>query len=434
MVDTNNWKEYYRQRVVSAAEAVRVIKSGDRVVYGHAAAQPMALHNAMVGRAGELMGVEIVHGFALGKTDYCKPEYAKSFVHNSVFNNAGTREAQWEGRAEFTPVHMSELDKLFRVRLPVDVLLTQVTPPNDRGEVSMGVSVDYCRAIVDHAKIVIAQVNPNMPWTAGEAVIPLTSIKCFVECDDPIPEIPETVQVSETDKAIAAHIATLIRDGDTIQTGVGAVPDTVLSLLRNHKNIGIHTELASTGIMRMMEKGVITNTKKSLDAGKVVCTLMGGTREFYDYVSHNDLFEMRRCSYVNNPLIIARQKKICAMNSALQIDLFGQVCADMIGPRQFSGVGGQLDFLRGAAMAEGGRSIICIPSTAKKGAVSRIVPRLDAGACVTDTRYDVMYVVTEYGIAELWGKTNKQRASALINIAHPDFQEALERDFYEGTK
>ncbi len=434
MDGSNDWKEYYRQRVASAEEAVKVIRSGDRVVYGHAAAQPGALHDAMVGRAGELKGVEIVHGFALGKTDYCRPEYAESFVHNSIFNNAGTREAQWAGRAEFTPVHMSELDKLFRTRLPVDVLLTQVTPPNDRGEVSMGVSVDYCRAIVDHAKTIIAQVNPNMPWTGGEAVIPLTAIDCFVECGDPIPEIPETTQVGETDRAIAGHIATLIRDGDTIQTGVGAVPDTVLSLLENHRDIGIHTELASTGIMRMMEKGVITNSKKSLDAGRVVCTLMGGTREFYDYVNHNELFEMRRCSYVNNPMVIARQKNICAMNSALQVDLFGQICADMIGPRQFSGVGGQLDFLRGAAMAEGGRSIICIPSTAKKGTVSRIVPRLDDGACVTDPRFDVMYVVTEYGIADLWGRTNRQRAAALINIAHPNFREALERAFFERSK
>ena len=247
----------------------------------------------------------------------------------------------------------------------------------------------------------------------------------------PIGEIPEATKVTEIDTSIANYIATLIHDGDTIQTGVGAVPDTVLSLLGNHKDIGIHTELASTGVMRMIEKGVITNAKKTLDQGKVVATLMGGTREFYDYVDHNPLFVMRKVSYVNNPLIIAQQKNICAMNSALQVDLFGQVCADMMGPKQFSGVGGQLDFLRGAAMAEGGRSIICLPSTAAKGTVSRIVPHLTPGACVTDTRYDVMYVVTEYGIAELWGKTNKERAKALIEIAHPKFREELDKAYFE---
>lgn len=431
MESINSWNNYYKSRIVSADEAISFVKSGDRVVYGHAAAQPASLHDALIRKANDLENVEIVHGFAMGKADYCLPEYEKSFIHNSIFNNKGTRKAHWDGRAEFTPVHMSELDKLFEIRLPVDVLLTQVSPVDKNGNVSMGISVDYCRGIVDHAKLVIAQVNPNMPWTGGDAVIPVTAIDYFVEYSDLIPEIPESTKISSVEKSIAEHIATLIHDGDTIQTGVGAIPDTVLSLLENHKNIGIHTELASTGVMRMIEKGVITNDKKTLDKGKVVCTLMGGTREFYEYVNHNPMFEMRRASYVNSPLIIAQQKNICAMNSALQIDLFGQVCADMIGPKQFSGVGGQLDFLRGAAMAEGGRSIICMPSTAAKGTLSRIVPRLDIGAAVTDTRYDVMYVVTEYGIANLWGKTNKQRAKELIKIAHPSFKETLEKAYFK---
>lgn len=427
----NEWKENYQKKLISADEAVKFIRSGDRVVYGHAAAQPIVLHDALIRRADELREVEIVHGFALGKADYCDPKYVKSFVHHSVFNNAGTRQAHWEGRAEFTAMPMSELDKWFPLRAPVDVLLTQVTPPDENGYVSMGVSTDYCREIVDHAKIVIAQVNNNMPWTNGEAVVPVTAIDYYVEHDDPIPEIPEPVSISDVDSAIARNIATLINDGDTIQAGVGAVPDTVLSLLSNHKNLGIHTELGSTGIMKLMKKGVITNIKKTLDAGKCICTLMGGTRDFYDFIDHNPDFEMRRCGYVNNPLVIAQQKNIVAMNSALQIDLFGQVCADMIGPKQYSGVGGQLDFLRGAAMAEGGRSIICMPSTAAKGTLSRIVPRLDIGSAVTDSRYDVNYIVTEYGIADLWGKTNNQRAKDLINIAHPNFQEALEKAYYE---
>lgn len=425
-----SWMDYYKAHTVSAEEAISHVKSGDHLIYGHAAAQPECLHDALLARAGELQNVEISYGFSLGKQEFWQEQYEGSFHLNSVFVGAPTRQSVWEGKADFTPMQMSQLDRYYAFH-GVDVLLTQVTPPDENGNVSMGVSVDYCRNIVDHAGLVIAQVNRNMPWTGGDAVIPLEKIHWFVEQDAPVSEIPEATKISENDKAIAGYIATLIRDGDTIQTGVGAVPDTVLSLLNNHKDIGIHTELASTGVMRMMEKGVITNAKKTLDQGKVIATLMGGTREFYDYVDHNPAFEMRKVSYVNNPLIIAQQKNICAMNSALQVDLFGQVCADMMGGKQFSGVGGQLDFLRGAAMAEGGRSIICLPSTAAKGTVSRIVPRLSAGACVTDTRYDVMYVVTEYGIADLWGKTNKERAKALIEIAHPQFREELDKAFFE---
>jgi len=323
------------------------------------------------------------------------------------------------------------MDRLFTTRLPVDVIFTHVTPPDENGYVSMGIDVSFTRAVVGSAKVVIAQVNNNMPWTYGDSVIHITDIDRFVEGDIPIHIMPEAEKISDIDKAIAGHIATLIKDGDTIQTGVGAIPDTVLSLLGNHKNIGIHTELGSTGIMKMIEKGVINNSKKTLDRGKVICTLMGGTKDFYKYVDHNPMFEMRRSGYVNSPLIIAQQKNMVAMNSAIQVDLLGQVCADMIGPKQFSGVGGQLDFLRGAAMAEGGKSIICMPSTAARGTVSRIVLYLDEGAAVTDTRYDVMYIVTEYGIADLWGRTNKQRAKELIKIAHPKFREQLEKDYYE---
>lgn len=431
MKNTADWKSYYKSRIVSADEAVRVVKSHDRVVDGHGPGQPTLMREAMVRRAGELQGVEVITGFNLGNAEYCRPEYAKNFVHNSVFNNPTTRQANWEGRAEFTPSQLSEMDRLFTTKLPVDVLFTHVTGPDENGYVSMGIDVSFTRAVLDNAKVVVAQVNRNMPWTYGDGVVHVTDIDQFVEGDVPLPEIPEADNISAVERAIANHIATLINDGDTIQTGVGAIPDTVLSLLGNHKNIGIHTELASTGIMRMIEKGVIDNSRKTLDQGKVVCTLMGGTRAFYDYVDHNPTFEMHRSSYVNSPLVIARQKNMVAMNSAIQVDLFGQVCADMIGPRQFSGVGGQLDFLRGAAMAEGGKSIICLPATAAKGTISRIVSSLDAGAAVTDTRYDVMYIVTEFGIADLWGKTNTARAKELIRIAHPKFREQLEKEYYE---
>jgi len=427
----DNWKSYYNSRIMTADEAVRVIKSGDRVVDGHGPGQPTLLREAMVRRADELENVEVVCGFTLGEAEYCQPKYQKSFVHNSVFNIGATRQAHWEGRADFTASPLSEMDRLFTTRLPVDVLFTHVTPPDENGYVSMGIDVSFTRAVVDSAKVVIAQVNHNMPWTSGDAIIHVTDIDRFVKGDVPIHVIPEPEKISDLDKAIAVHIATLINDGDTIQTGVGAIPDTVLSLLGNHKDIGIHTELGSTGIMKMIKKGVINNSRKTLDPGKVVCTLMGGTREFYDFIDHNPMFEMRRSSYVNSPLVIARQKNMVAMNSAIQVDLLGQVCADMIGPRQFSGVGGQLDFLRGAAMAEGGKSIICMPSTAARGTVSRIVLYLDEGAAVTDTRYDVMYIVTEYGIADLWGRTNNQRAKELIKIAHPNFREQLTKEYYK---
>ncbi len=435
MDNSNNrnceWALYYYSKVITVEGAIRLVKSGDRVFDGHGVGRPLIFSKSLVSRAEELEKVEIICGFTLGEADYCKPEYSKSFIHNSVFNVPATREAHWNGRAEFTPVNMSDLENLFTTKLPADILFTHVTKPDENGYVSLGVSVDYTRTLIEKAKIVIAQVNENMPWTEGEGIVHISNIDYFVEDNTPIPEILPSKDISEVDRAIAENIASLVNDGDTIQTGVGSIPDTVLSLLKNHKDIGIHTELASNGIMEMIKRGVITNEKKSIDKGKVICTLMGGTRDFYDFVNHNKQFEMRRVSYVNNPLIISQQKNMCAMNSAIQVDLFGQVCSDMIGNKQFSGVGGQLDFLRGAAMAENGKSIICLPSTAAKGTISRIVTYLDKGACVTDTRYDVMYIVSEYGIANLWGKTNSQRARDLIDIAHPDFRERLEREYYE---
>jgi len=285
--------------------------------------------------------------------------------------------------------------------------------------------------MMDACPLVIAQVNKNMPWVNGDAVVPVTKIHAFVEEDTELAEIPESTSVSDIDKAIASHVAKLINDGDTLQIGVGSVPDTVLSMLTNHKHLGVHTELGSTGIMRLMQKGVIDNSMKTVDPGKVICTLLGGTREFYDIVNHNDDFVTRKSSYVLNPAVICQQKNMVAMNSAIEVDLLGQLNSEMIGGKQFSGVGGQVDFLRGAMMAEGGRSIICLPSTAAKGTKSKIVAQFESGTVVTASRYDVMYVVTEYGIAELWGKNNDERAKALIEIAHPNFRADLEKDFWE---
>ncbi len=384
----------------------------------------------MVKRAGELRNVKLSTGYNLEPSVHCNPEYEQSFRQVSMFNTATTRQAQWEGRADFLPGHFSQLERIYKSIKP-DVLFTMVTPPNEEGMVSMGVSVDFTRTMMDECPLVIAQVNANMPWVDGDAVVPVTKIHAFVEENTPLSIIPEASSISETDKAIAGHIAELINDGDTLQIGVGAVPDTVLSMLTNHKHLGIHTELGSTGIMKLMQKGVIDNSRKTLDVGKVVCTLMGGTSEFYKFVDHNDDFLMRRSSYVLNPAVICQQKNMVAMNSCIEIDLFGQVNSEMIAGKEFSGVGGQVDFLRGAMMAEGGKSILCMPATASKGTKSRIVAQLAAGTVVTASRYDVMYVVTEYGVAELWGKTNDERAKELIEIAHPQFRGSLEKDFWE---
>lgn len=422
--------QYYKDHLMTVEEAVKLVNSGDLIIDGHGHGRSDIFGPALMARADELKDVRLTTGYNLGQSLHCDPQYEGHFKHVSIFNIAQTRQAHWEGRADFASGHFSQLERIFASWNP-RVLFTQVTPPNEQGYVSMGVSVDFTRAMMDVCPVVIAQVNKNMPWVNGDAVVPVTAISAFVEADTVLPEIPEAAQVSETDKAIAGHIAELVNDGDTLQIGVGSVPDTVLSMLTGHKHLGIHTELGSTGIMKLMKKGVIDNSMKTLDRGKVVCTLMGGTKEFYDFVDHNDDFLMRRSSYVLNPANICQQKNMVAMNSAIEIDLFGQANSEMIAGKQFSGVGGQVDFLRGAMMSEGGRSILCMPSTASKGTKSRIVAQLPAGATVTASRYDVMYVVTEYGVADLWGKTNDERAKQLIEIAHPDFRAQLEKDFWE---
>lgn len=428
----NDWKQYYKNHLMSVDEAVAVVKSGDLIVDGHAHGRSPIWIPALLKRKDELTDVRLATGYNLTPSPHCDPQYEGHFKHISIFNTAETRQAQWEGRADFVAMNFSQMERVFASWKP-QILFTQVTPPNEYGYVSMGVSCDFTRAMLDVCPIVLAHVNPNMPWLNGDTVIPVEKITAFVEAETEIPEIPEVKmdKVSEVDKKIAQNIASLIRDGDCLQTGVGTIPDTVLQFLSDRKHLGVHTELSSTGVMRLMEKGVIDNSLKTVDPGKVVCTLAGGTREYYDYISHNPEFVMRKSSYVLNPAVICQQRNMVAMNSAIQVDLFGQVNAEMIGKKQFSGVGGQLDFLRGAMMSEGGRSILCMPSTAAKGTASRIVCTLDAGTVVTDSRCDTMYVVTEYGIADLWGKTNVERAKQLINIAHPNFREQLEKDFWE---
>lgn len=434
-MSNSNWKQIYKERCVTVEEAVSHIKSGDKIMDGHGCGRSDIFHEALMRRAeaGELEDVKLDTGWNMGKADYLDPKYDGKLNHTTTFLTPQTKKAYYEGRAIFSPVPFSQQDRAVRNYWKPDVLFTQVTPPNEDGYVSMGISVDFTRTCVDVAKLVIAQVNPNMPWTNGDGIVHVSEIDYFVEQETEIPVVPEASVISETDRAIASHVASIIKDGDTLQIGVGNVPDTVLGLMVNHKHLGVHTELGTTGIMKLMQKGVIDNSMKTLDTGKVVCTLMGGTKEFYDFVDHNDDFEMRRCSYVLNPCTIAQQKNMVSINAAVEVDLFGQACSEMIGGKQISGIGGQLDFLRGAMLSEGGRSILCMPSTASKGTRSRIVAGLSKGTIVSDSRYDTMYIVTEYGIADLWAKSLNERARALINIAHPDFREGLEKEFFELT-
>lgn len=429
-----SWKEYYQSHQMTADEAVAHIKSGNRVVVGHAVGEPCHLVSTMVQHAADYRDVEIVHMVAMGKCEYCKPEYAGHFRHNSLFLGGTSREAVAAGRADFTPCFLFEVPKLFETTLPVDVALISVTPPDENGRCSLGVSVDYTYAAAKHAKYVIAQVNAKMPRTFG-AYLDVTDIDSFVLWDEPILVLPPP-KITEVEEAIGRNCASLIQDGDTLQLGIGAIPDAVLRFLRDKKDLGIHSETFSDGVVDLVEAGVITNAKKKLHPGKFVSTLMMGTQRLYDFVDNNPDVELYPVDYSNHPNTIAKNENMVSINSAIQVDLMGQVNAETIGPRQFSGIGGQVDYIRGTALAVNGRSIIAMHSQAK--GVSKIVADLDDGAVVTTSRCDVDYVVTEYGVAHLKGHTLRDRARALISIAHPDFRpelaKAYEARFHEPLR
>lgn len=413
---------------MTAAEAVRQVKDGDRVVVGHACGEPPTLVEALVARAPELEGVEVVHMVAMGPARYAQPGMERSFRHNSLFVGASTRKAVSEGRALHTPCFFSEIPRLFSWKiLPVDVTLMQVTPPDAEGFCSLGVSVDYTLASARSDRVTIAQMNRFMPRTLGER-IHLDEIDCIVEKDEPLIELKPPV-IGETEKAIGENVAKLIEDGSTLQLGIGAIPDAVLLFLKGKKDLGIHTEMFSDGVVALAEAGVVTNRKKTINTGKFVATFLMGTRKLYDFVDGNPDVLMRPVDYTNDPAVIGRHDDMVSINSALQVDFMGQVNAEMIGRDQFSGVGGQVDFVRGASRSKGGKSIIALPSTAARGTVSRIAPALDPGAAVSTSRNDVHYIVTEYGAADLRGKSIRERATALIAIAHPGFREQLALDF-----
>jgi acetyl-CoA hydrolase len=420
-----NWLEAYRQKRCPADEAVAHIHDGHTVYIQPGCAEPEQLVRAMVRRGPQLRDVKVIHLLTAGNADYVKPEMAGHFRHVAFFAGANVRSALNEGRADFIPIFLGEIEALFaNGSVPVDIALIHVSPPDEHGFCSYGVGVDTTKTAAEHAGLVIAQVNPKMPRSLGDSFIHLNKIDHLVEVDDDILEHPQG-QISDVAKKIGSNIADLIEDGATLQLGIGEIPDAVLYYLESKKDLGIHTEMVSDGVVPLIEKGVINNEKKTLHPGKVILGFVLGTRKLYDFIDNNPIFEFHPSSYTNDPFIISRNDKQVAINSALEVDLTGQVCADSIGYNFYSGIGGQVDFIRGAARSKGGKPIIALPSTAKNDTLSRLVPHLKEGAGVVTSRGDVHYVVTEYGVAYLHGKTVQERCRALIKIAHPKFRDEL---------
>jgi 4-hydroxybutyrate CoA-transferase len=411
-------------RTVSAEEAVSVVKSGARVFLHSVAAAPRQLIEALTARASELRVVEIVSLHTEGDAPYAAPELAKSFRVNALFVGANVRRAVEEGRADYVPVFLSEVPSLFRSGiLPLDVALIHVSPPDRHGFCSLGVSVDVTKAAVQTARIVVAQVNPRMPRSHGDGLIHVDSIDYMVEVDEPIHESPPQ-ELSEIERAIGRHCAELVEDGACLQIGIGAIPQATLAALGDHHRLGIHTEMISDGVVDLVEKGVVTGENKRVHPGKIVAGFALGSKRLYDFLDDNPLVAMLDMAYINDAAVIRRNPKVVAINSAIEVDITGQVCADSIGDRQYSGVGGQMDFIRGAALSEGGKPVIALPSMTASGE-SRVVSMLKPAAGVVTTRAHVHFVVTEHGIADLFGKNLRQRAAALIAIAHPAHRDAL---------
>ena len=408
----------------SAEEAVSVIKSGHRVFIHTAAATPRLLVNAMTNRAPELENVELVSIHTEWDAPYKDDKYKGIFNIRTFFVGGNIRDAINRGRASYIPMFLSEIPLFFRRGgMTLDVALIQVSPPDKHGYCSLGVSVDVTDAATDMSKYVIAQVNPNMPRTHGDGLIHASEIDAFVACDEPLFEVPFK-EPTETEMAIGNHIAGIVEDGATLQTGIGGIPNAALRALVNHKHLGMHTEMFSDGIIDLVEKGALTGFYKQSHQEKIVSGFCIGSRKLYDFIDDNPLIQMCDVGWVNSTKVIQKNPKVTAINSAIEVDLFGQVCADSIGSRQFSGVGGQMDFIRGAALSEGGKPIIALPSTTKNGQ-SKIVCQLQRGASVVTTRAHVHYVITEFGVAYLYGKSLRERTQALINIAHPNHREEL---------
>jgi acyl-CoA hydrolase/GNAT superfamily N-acetyltransferase len=422
------WQERYKDRLKTPQEAIRAIKRGGHIFIGTGAASPQRLIEEMVNQADDLVDTEIIHLLTLGAAPYVDPRFRDRFRHNAFFVGSNVRQAVTEGRADYTPTFLSEIPALFKHRrFHLDVALIQVTPPDAHQFCSLGVSVDIVKSAAESADSVIAEINPRMPLTLGDSFIHVNQIDVLVENETAIPEFryPEPGDVA---KGIAVNIVGLIEDGATLQLGIGAIPAAVLDYLartREKRDLGIHTELLTDRIVDVIEAGVVTNARKTLHPDKAVCSFCLGTRRLYDFVNQNPFFEFRPSDYVNDPIIISQNDRMVAINAALEVDLTGQVCSDSIGYLFYSGIGGQVDFIRGAARSKGGKPIIVLPSTTEDGERSRIVSHLSEGAGVVTTRGDVHYVVTEYGVADLYGHNIRERALALINIAHPQFRQEL---------
>lgn len=413
-------------RYTSAEEAIRAISSGHRLYLHSVAAAPQCLVDELVRQAPRLRNVEIVHLHTEGAAPYAHPDYAENFRVNCLFIGGNMRKAVQEGRADYTPVFLSEIPELFYSnQLDIDVALIQVSPPDNHGYCSLGVTVEAAHAALHSAEIVIAQVNPRMPRTHGDALVHADRITFMVHHEQAIPEVVPPV-LTDVEQAIGRHVASLVPDRATLQMGIGAIPDAVLTELHGHRDLGIHTEMFSDGLIDLVDRGAVTGAYKTKHPGKIVSTFVMGTRRVYDFVDDNPMVAMLDVAYVNRPSVIQRNPLVHAINSAIEVDLTGQVCADSIGVAPYSGVGGQVDFMRGAALSEGGKPIIALPSATSKG-ISRITAMLKPGAGVVTSRAHAHYIVTEYGIAYLHGKSLRQRAAALIAIAHPDTREELSR-------
>lgn len=425
-----NWKETYNKRLTTADEAVKLIKSGNRVSIGHNVAEPAHLIEALVRNKAQYENVELTHMITIAKAEYAQTGMEKHFRHISQFIGGATRNTVKAGHGDYVPCFFSQIPYQLDTTLKPDVAMVCLSPPDEHGYCSFGVSVDYTKHSTEVAPLVIAQINKHMPRTMGDSFIHISDVDVIVEFDEPLLELPPP-QISDIERAIGEHCAKLIDDGACLQLGIGAIPDAVLLFLKDKKDLGIHSEMFSDGVVELVEAGVITNARKNFLKGKMVATFLMGTKRLYDFVDNNPSVAMYPSTYTNNPAIAGQNDNLISINSCVQVDLLGQVCSEMVGETQISGVGGQVDFVRAAAISKGGRSIIAMPSTAGGGKISKIVPRLDEGAVVTTSRNDVEFVITEYGVADLKYKTVRDRARLLINIAHPKFRDDLIKAFEE---
>jgi acetyl-CoA hydrolase len=424
---SSDWALTYRERTTTAEEAVRRIRSGDHVWIHAGCNNPEELVRALVARSSELTGVEITHLMTFGCADYALPCHAHAFRHQSLFTGSNVREAVNDGRADFVPVHLSEIPALIASgALAVDVALVQVSPPDSHGYCSYGSGVECTKAAAERARTVIALVNPRMPRSLGDSFIHASRLTCVVEVDRPVLELPRAAGIGGVARSIGGYAGELVENGSTLQIGIGEIPDAVLLSLKHKRDLGIHSEMFSDGVVELVEMGVVTGAAKTLHRGKVIASFTLGSKRCFDFLDDNPFVELHPSDYVNDPFVISQNAKMVSINSALAVDLTGQVCADSIGRSVYSGFGGQLDFVRGAARSRGGKPIITLPSTAKSGRISRIVDVLAEGSGVVTTRADVHYVVTEHGIAHLHGKSLRERAAALIAVAHPDFRDELQ--------